>query len=168
MILNEVAEILAKIEALYPNFHPADKKRTLAIWTDVLYQESAEDINKALKIYSREPHEFAPTAGQLIGIVRKYKPQELTISGAVNSLKEALKNATYGAEDEFKRLPRAVQLAVGSPAEIRRLSREGFNNYAEMTFVKRFEEIQDVMLVRKNELAIRGGEQVKRIGSTAK
>lgn len=167
MNINEAGVLLSKITVSYPNFKVNDHKLAAAVWAETLENETLEDVNKALKIYNREAHEFAPSPGQLIAIIKKYKPKSESPMEMLNKIRIALKNASYGAEEEFKRLPKAAQMAVGSPGELRRISHAGLDSYMENTLTKRMEEAMDIIQTREEHMAIEQKAEIKRIGKVS-
>lgn len=155
MIYNETCLLLSRIEGKFLNFNPKNKEKTAVEWSDSLKNISLEDAFKALTIYVEQGHEFAPSnPGQLIAIIRKYKPTENDKYKLLEDIKYALRNATYGSEEEFSKLPRAAQMAVGSPNELRRISHNGLSNYVENNLIKRIEESIDIIEARNEQSSI--------------
>lgn len=154
MTVNETGMILAKIRATFPNWKVNDPKATVAIWTELLQGETYEDINKAFIIYARQGDEFAPTPGQLLSVIKKYKPGSRSSLDILNDIKVALRNSIYGAESEFEKLPKAAQLAIGSPNELRRIGMNGLDSYQENNLIKRIEDAIDITEVRNEQLKV--------------
>lgn len=162
MTVNETGMILAKIKSTFTEFKAPDAKATVASWTDILKNESYEDVNKAWLIYAGQDREHPPRPGQLRAIIRKYKPGAQSTYEVMNAIKYALRNAIYGAEQEFARLPKAAQVVLGSPGELRRIStRGGLDSYMEHSLIKRLEEYNEVLQIRTEHLAIEGSRRLE-------
>lgn len=60
---------------------------------------------------------FAPSLGKIIENINTLsKPRELNELEAWSIVSKALRNGTYGAEEEFNKFPTAIKNAVGSPS----------------------------------------------------
>lgn len=139
MNINETGVLLSKITVSYPNFKINDLEMAVTVWAETLREYSLEDCNKALIIYNRESHQFAPSAGTLIEIIRKYKPSKYPPAAvAVKRLMKALRNTTYNAQQEFEELPEVLQRIIGSAGRLKRISESGFKNYEE-AFIREYE-----------------------------
>lgn len=154
MTVNEVAMILAKVRATFPNWNVVDPKATTAVWAELLQGETYEDVSNAFRIYASRDNEFAPTPGQLLTIIKKNKPGSRSQLEILNDIKAALKNSTYGAEEEFKRLPKAGQMAIGSPDGLRRISKMGLDSYMESNLISRIQEAVEILDIRQEVLAL--------------
>lgn len=144
----EIKNTIRMLSAIYPK--QFDTKQaiidTIDAWTFVFSNDSAEVINSAVMVYINQPHEFAPTPGQLREIIYKETHKgELSEIEAWNLVAKAIRNGTYGAEAEFDKLPKTVQQAIGDASYLRNLaSTEDLNTSVESSnFFKRYRAILD-------------------------
>jgi hypothetical protein len=88
---------------------------------------------------------FAPTVGQVLENARKIKsPEELNEMQAWALVSKALRNGTYGAEEEFNKLPPLVQQAVGSPSQLRNWATtdyESIENVIQSNFMRTYRTV---------------------------
>lgn len=116
MTRQETQKILAVISATYPSFKPQDAQTILNAWAMILEPYDYREIQQGLMAFIRsDTSGFAPAVGQLIGKAQKTLSGELSDGEAWGFVIIALRNSTYGAEQEFAKLPKVVQRAVGSP-----------------------------------------------------
>lgn len=121
MTREETCKILAIIASTYPNFKPENKKQTVDAWEWALEEYDYKSISLALKAYiTTSDGAFAPSVSQLIAMTRKTKELTTLSEGeAWAMVRVAVRNGLYGAEEEFSKLPKEVQKAVGSASMIR-------------------------------------------------
>ena len=105
----------------YPNYKPNNLSETVDVWNMMLNNYSYEQVSVALKAYiNSDISGFAPSIGQLIGKIQTIsQPQELDGMTAWGLVSKALRNGTYGAVEEFNKLPPLVKQAVGMPDNLR-------------------------------------------------
>lgn len=105
----------------YPNYKPNNLSETVDVWNMMLNNYSYEQVSVALKAYiNSDISGFAPSIGQLIGKIQTIsQPQELDGMTAWGLVSKALRNGTYGAVEEFNKLPPLVRQAVGMPDNLR-------------------------------------------------
>lgn len=91
------------------------------LWADMFADEPFELVIAAAKAHiAADTRGFMPTVGQLkerIAMMRA--DSNMTEMEAWNLVSSALKNSTYGAEEEFRKLPPPIKRAVGSPNQLR-------------------------------------------------
>ena len=121
MTKDGVMKALITISAAYPNFRPQDMTDTAKVWNELLLGYQDEEIAIALQAYIlSDTSGFAPSIGQIIALVPRHNTgngmSDLEAWGLVS---RAVRNGTYGAEEEFARLPGDVRAAIGSPAQLR-------------------------------------------------
>lgn len=121
MTRDEVRSLFQAMALVYhlPEGAKENKSETLDLWAALLSEYQAPMIFAALKAYMLTDTPFAPTPGQLIGMISKAGSSGDEALTAWEAVRRAIRNGTYGAEAEFDRLPEDVQRAVGSPAQIR-------------------------------------------------
>lgn len=156
MTKEEVTKALRIITSVYPNAYKdkAMLRDAIETWAVIFMNDPAEQINAAIYIYINQPHEYAPKPGQLRDIIyNQMHRDELSEADAWALVAKAIRNGTYGAEDEFNKLPETVQKAIGSPQYLRDLAMsEDLNTSVESSnFFKRYRVIMER---QKNDSAI--------------
>ena len=113
-----IANTLNVMTKAFPSYRLTDTEGTARVWMGLLREYTDEDIAIALATYIKSDRSgFAPSIGQLIDLIPK--EQDLSEMEAWSIVNRAIRNGNYGAESEYLRLPREIQLAVGSAAQIR-------------------------------------------------
>lgn len=146
MTREKTQEILMSIQAAYPNYKPQDKTVTVNTWTTMLQDYTYEQVMTALKAYiSTDTSGFAPSIGQLIDKMHMLNaPQELNEMEAWALVSKALRNGSYGAEQEFEKLPPLVQKAVGAPSQLRNWAltdMESVENVIQSNFMRTYRAV---------------------------
>ena len=122
MTREEAKKLVRIVVSSYPNYKPTNLTDTVDVWALMLEEFSYQQVAAALKAYIlSDTSGFAPSIGQLIDKVQTIhdtNPQ-LNEMQAWALVSKALKNGTYGAQEEFDKLPPTVQKAVGSPSQLR-------------------------------------------------
>lgn len=127
----------------YPNYKPSNLSETVDVWNMMLEEYSYSQISTALKAYVHsDTSGFAPSIGQLINKLHEVQaPQELNEMEAWLLVGRALRNGTYGAVEEFNKLPPLVQKAVGSPDNLRNWAQtdsESIENVVQSNFMRTY------------------------------
>ena len=127
----------------YPNYKPSNLSETVDVWNMMLEEYSYSQISTALKTYvCSDINGFAPSIGQLINKLHEVQtPQELNEMEAWLLVGKALRNGTYGAVEEFNKLPPLVQKAVGSPDNLRNWAQtdsESIENVVQSNFMRAY------------------------------
>lgn len=121
MTREETVKIIRIMCDSYPNYKPNNISETVDVWCMMLEDYNYNQISVALKAYvTSDTSGFAPSIGELIAKIQMIsQPQELNEMEAWSLVSKALRNGTYGAVEEFSRLPPTVQEAVGNPDNLR-------------------------------------------------
>lgn len=127
----------------YPNYKPSNLSETVDVWNMMLEEYNYNQISMALKAYVHsDTSGFAPSIGQLINKLHEVQaPQELNEMEAWLLVGKALRNGTYGAVEEFNKLPPLVQKAVGSPDNLRNWAQtdsESIENVVQSNFMRTY------------------------------
>ena len=136
-----VKRLLMVMTSAYPNFHPSNMAMTLDVWENILKDYNDSDVAQALKDYIiNDTKGFAPAIGQIIENLHtdNNDPGELEAWGLV---RKAIRNGTYGAEDEFRKLPDVVKKAVGSAGQIRdwaKMSLDSVDSVGQSNFLRSY------------------------------
>ena len=121
MTREQVGKLLMTIQAYYPNYNPPDKEITLNAWHIMLAEYPEELVLQALRAcIATNTSGFAPDVGQIMSKIQTIsQPQELDGMTAWGLVSKALRNGTYGAVEEFNKLPPLVRQAVGMPDNLK-------------------------------------------------
>ena len=121
MTREETIQILMTLQAVYPNFKIPDKSATVNAWHMMLKDYTYQMVQDAVVAFiSLDTSGFAPTVGQVIGCMNLNGSKRLTDDLTAWALvSKALRNGTYGAQEEFDNLPEEVREAVGTPDNLR-------------------------------------------------
>ena len=105
----------------YPNYKPNNISETVDVWQMMLSDYDYNLVAMALKAYIlSDTSGFAPSIGQLVAKIQTIsQPQELDGMAAWGLVSKALRNGTYGAVEEFNKLPPLVKQAVGMPDNLK-------------------------------------------------
>lgn len=117
----ETKKIIRIIVDSYPNYKPSDLSETIDVWCMMLEDFTYQQVTLALKAYIlSDTSGFAPSIGALVGKMQMINaPKALGEIEAWSMVRNAINKSTYYAEDEFNKLPEAVQRAVGSASQLR-------------------------------------------------
>nr|DAU48325.1 MAG TPA: replisome organizer [Bacteriophage sp.] len=143
MTRDETVKIIRIMCDCYPNYKPSNLSETVDVWNMMLEEYSYSQISMALKTYvCSDTSGFAPSIGQLINKLHEVQaPQELNEMEAWLLVGKALRNGTYGAVEEFNKLPPLVQKAVGSPDNLRNWAQtdsESIENVVQSNFMRTY------------------------------
>lgn len=122
---SETAQILTIMQLNYPDTFRMMSDQTLLglvdLWQRMFAEESAELVRAAVEAHIRTSTDrYMPNVGIIKEEIRRLTSQnEMTEGEAWAKISRALENGSYGAEEEFKKLPRVLQRVVGSPSQLR-------------------------------------------------
>lgn len=137
----------------YPNYKPNNLSETVDVWNMMLEEYSYSQISMALKTYVHsDTSGFAPSIGQLIGKIQTIsQPQELDGMAAWGLVSKALRNGTYGAVEEFNKLPPLVKQAVGMPDNLKNWATSDYQTI-ETVIQSNFLRTYETIVKRANEI----------------
>lgn len=143
MTRDETVKIIRIMCDCYPNYKPSNLSETVDVWQMMLDEYEYSQISLALKTYVHsDTSGFAPSIGQLINKLHEIQaPQELNEMEAWLLVGRALRNGTYGAVEEFNKLPPLVQKAVGNPDNLRNWAQtnsESIENVVQSNFMRTY------------------------------
>ena len=138
----------------YPNYKPNNLSETVDVWNMMLENYSYEQVSVALKAYiNSDISGFAPSIGQLIGKIQTIsQPQELDGMTAWGLVSKALRNGTYGAVEEFNKLPPLVRQAVGMPDNIKSLIEKTNANSYKAQIEQKFQRDINTLQIKENAI----------------
>ncbi len=121
----EAAKIIAILQLNYPeNFRSKSDdviKATVDLWARAFADEAYSLVSAAVMSHMiSDTNRFMPPVGVIKAKISELQnPDEMTEQEAWGMVAKALKNSTYNADDEFEKLPPAVQRAVGGASQLR-------------------------------------------------
>lgn len=153
MTEEQVGKLLMTIQAYYPNYNPPDKKITLNAWYIMLAEYSEELVLQALRAcIATNTSGFAPDVGQIMSKIQTIsQPQELDGMAAWGLVSKALRNGTYGAVEEFNKLPPLVRQAVGIPDNLKNWATSDYQTI-ETVIQSNFLRTYETVVKRANEI----------------
>lgn len=153
MTREQVGELLMTIQAYYPNYNPPDKKITLNAWHIMLAEYPEELVLQALRAcIATNTSGFAPDIGQIMSKIHTIsQPQELDGMTAWGLVSKALRNGTYGAVEEFNKLPPLVRQAVGMPDNLKNWATSDYQTI-ETVIQSNFLRTYETVVKRANEI----------------
>lgn len=120
MSREDIKRLLGMITVTYPNFKLNDPSLAVDVWYRILEPDDAQNIFDAFSVYARtDTSGFAPSPGKLHMMIADRLSDEIDEGEIMTILTMASRNANYGFQAEFDKMPRALQKAVGSPTNIR-------------------------------------------------
>lgn len=140
----EEFKLIAKgINAIYPD--AIGSQASFDMWYAVLQDMTYEMASVATQKYIATGH-FAPKPADIRECARFFHAeQNLNENEAWSLVSVALKKSTYYAQEEFEKLPPAVQKAVGSSSQLRSWAMdEDFNEgVASSNFMKVYRQVAE-------------------------
>lgn len=128
MTRNEAVDAIRYMKAKFPSWNPTkdDISDMATSWAADFINYPKEVIEVAIDCYVRTSNSaFIPSTSELFGILHSLsKPRQLSENEAWALVSKALRNGYYGAEEEFSKLPKLVQDAVGHPSNLRDWSQQ--------------------------------------------
>lgn len=125
MTREDTIKILSVLRGAYPAFYrditKQEAESTISLWVSMFDEEPYELVGAAVKAFiSGDSKGFPPAIGQIKERIRQItQPEEMTEQEAWSYVSKALRNSTYGSEEEFAKLPKEVQAVVHDPGQLR-------------------------------------------------
>lgn len=152
MNLIDTKKLIALMGMYYSNWRPGVNEELMAqAWQADLEPYNAADINAAFRIYRAQGNQFPPAQPMVLVALLDSAADNSMIEGqAWDMVYKAICNSSYGSEEQFAKLPEAVQKAVGSPGQLRQWAMdENFNaNVVQSNFLRSY---RTVIERQKNE-----------------
>lgn len=153
MTREQVGKLLMTMQAYYPNYNPPDKEITLNAWYVMFAEYPEELVLQALRAcIATNTSGFAPDVGQIMSKIQTIlQPQELDGMTAWGLVSKALRNGTYGAVEEFNKLPPLVKQAVGMPDNLKNWATSDYQTI-ETVIQSNFLRTYETVVKRANEI----------------
>ena len=149
----ETVKIIRIMVDSYPNYKPNNISETVDVWQMMLSDYDYNLVAMALKAYIlSDTSGFAPSIGQLVAKIQTIsQPQELDGMAAWGLVSKALRNGTYGAVEEFNKLPPLVKQAVGMPDNLKNWATSDYQTI-ETVIQSNFLRTYETVVKRANEI----------------
>lgn len=153
MTREETVKIIRIMSDCYPNYKPNNLSETVDVWQMMLDEYSYNQVSIALKAYvTSDTSGFAPSVGEIAAKIQLIsQPQELDGMAAWGLVSKALRNGTYGAVEEFNKLPPLVRQAVGMPDNLKNWATSDYQTI-ETVIQSNFLRTYEVVVKRANEI----------------
>jgi hypothetical protein len=157
----ETVKIIRIMCDCYPNYKPNNLSETVDVWQMMLDEYSYNQVSIALKTYvTSDTSGFAPSVGEIVAKIQLVsQPQELDGMAAWGLVSKALRNGTYGAVEEFNKLPPLVRQAVGIP--------DNLKNWATSDY-QTIETVIQSNFLRTYETAVKRANEINRMPDNIK
>lgn len=125
MTRKETMMIMGVLRTAYPAYYKdaknAEVERAVDLWHSMFEDQPVQAVAAAVKAYiAWDAKGFPPHIGAIKGALQKIStPTGPSEQEAIGLVLRAAANSTYGAEEEFEKLPPILQKIVGSPAQLR-------------------------------------------------
>lgn len=119
-------------------------QETLTMWLSFFKENTIEEFKNAVNQHIRTSSKF-PTIADIKSKMYDLGTKEESNTDLWESLLIAIRNGIYGANEEFEKLPKAVQKFVGSPqqlTEIALMDSETIHSVVKGQFLKQIEYIK--------------------------
>ena len=113
----QTKDIIGAMIIAFPNYKPDNLAGTIQMWSKMLEEYTYEDTLLALETYIKgNTSGFAPSIGQIINLIHEKSEivAEKTEMDAWQSIRKAISNGNYHAQEEFEKLDPIIQKVVGS------------------------------------------------------
>lgn len=153
MTREETVKIIRIMCDCYPNYKPNNLSETVDVWQMMLDEYSYNQVSIALKAYvTSDTSGFAPSVGEIVAKIQLVsQPQELDGMAAWGLVSKALRNGTYGAVEEFNKLPPLVRQAVGIPDNLKNWATSDYQTI-ETVIQSNFLRTYETIVKRANEI----------------
>lgn len=155
---SNVLEIMAVLRGAYPQFYRGISRKeaedTVNLWLDMFRQDDANLVAAAVKsLIDTDEKGFPPHIGAVKAKIRLLTDQEeMTEAEAWGIVSKAIRNGTYGAQEEFEKLPPILKRIVGSPNMLREWARMD-SDTVHSVVASNFQRSYRVVSAREREIA---------------
>lgn len=151
MTRTEAAKIIDVLQINYPDNFKGKSDATIAatvnLWASIFARDDFNVVQMATLSYMEcNPGRFMPNVGQIREQIQKMTRANdpLGENEAWSLVTKALRNSLYGAKEEYDKLPRVVQRAVGNENTLREwatMDTETLNSVVASNFMRTFRAI---------------------------
>lgn len=125
MTKREVVELMTVLQANYPDSFKGQSDAVVgakvALWHDIFKHYPREIVHAAAVAFmATDTKGFMPNVGQIVDhIHRMDRKNDRTPDEAWRLVYKAIQNSTWGAAEEFEKLPEDIRRFVGHPNQLR-------------------------------------------------
>lgn len=145
MTRDETKKLIITMTVAFPNYHPIELTATVDLWHSFLEDYEYSEASAGLAKYiATNTSGFAPTVGQVIALIRRTDAMDPLEAWAL--VAKAIRRSAYYAEEEFSKLPPAVQKAVGSPINLEawsQLPTDEVHTVAQSHFIRAYRTVTE-------------------------
>lgn len=127
-------------------------QEVLTMWLSFFKENTIEEFKSAINLHIRTSSKF-PTISDIKSKIYTLNNKEESNSDLWEKLLTAISNGIYGAEEEYKKLPKEIQKFLGSPrqlTEIALMDSDTIHSVVKGQFLKQIEYIKQS--VKEQEL----------------
>lgn len=148
---DETIKLLTLVKLSYPmwskDLKDTDARAMVMLWGDMLGEYEFDIVQAALKSLLAT-NKWPPSIAEIIEkaqFINSGGRQELSEIEAWSMVRKALGNGTYGAREEFERLPSEIQAVLREPATIKnwaQLEPTEIDTVVASNFMRSFKEVR--------------------------
>lgn len=152
MTKTETMKVLSILKATYPAHYKgmadADLHAMVDVWTDILGDADYMQVTMAVKEYiATDESGFPPAIGKLNHIMHsRFDGETLTPQEASAILAKAASRSGWNAEEEFNKLPPAIQRIVRSPEMLKQwamMDADTFHSVVLSNFQRSYQKVAE-------------------------
>lgn len=155
---DETIKTMGVLRAAYPMFYSnmsaEDAKTAVELWNRILADYDYSIVNAAIVgLISTRTSTFPPVPGEVVDMIHRLScDRQMDGAEAWGLVSRALRNSLYGFHEEFRKLPPAVQAAVGSENQLREWAMMDAGEVATVV-ASNFQKAFRITAARERELA---------------
>lgn len=125
MTLEQMGAVMDVLTVAYPQYYrnvsDDEKFKATMLWAEMFADNPVEIVIAAVKSFiSTDEKGFPPHIGAIKShVVKMQTGPQGSEQEAWTKVKRALRNSTYGADQEFATLPPEIQRIIGAPSQLR-------------------------------------------------
>ena len=155
---NEILMMLSLLKVAYPNFYK-DVSQEGIEQTTILYQEMFKDFDTKLVLLAVKElinnFKYPPTIADIKEkIYQLTNVEDKSASELWECLLKAIRNGSYGSEQEFKNLPSIVKEYVRSPRQLQEMAQMDSDTIHSVVKGQFLKQIENLKQRRKEEMMI--------------
>lgn len=151
MTRDDTKKMILYLHTAYKGFcEDKDLKMVVDVWHDAFKDDDVKLVSKATQNYVNT-NEYYPTIAGIRKQINLLKEKE-TDTDLWALIEKAARNGTYGAVEEFEKLPPECQSFIGSPAALKDLAQVDtgtMNTVVKGQFLKRVGDIKERQEVQR-------------------
>jgi hypothetical protein len=122
LTIEETIKILSVIRVAYPSQQnktdEEEAEHRIKLWHEQFKNVPYELVNAALDIHIKL-NKYPPVISELLEHLKDMAGKQRTQTEVLRIIREAVSNSLYHSQEEFNKMPLAVQNFVGNPGQLR-------------------------------------------------